>query len=86
MPVKKRSAKAKPYRVTPAAVAAFNAGDREALHLALGLPPYVVSPLRVDDGPCPWPPGCAGHMGWPIALALRDELIAAGARKPEGAA
>jgi hypothetical protein len=78
MPVKRRQPEHRLHRITPDAVAAFTAGDRAALHRALGLPPWVPSPLRVGDGPCPWSPGTMGHETWPLAEELRDALIAAG--------
>ena len=77
MPIKKRSAKSKPHRITPEAIAAFVAGDYIALHRALGLAPWQCSPLDADDGPSPWPTGTVGADSWPLARALRDELRAA---------
>jgi len=63
--------------ITAAAVDAFKAGDDGALREALRLAPWEVSPLDVDDGPCPWPPGCAGAASWEPAKALREALAQA---------
>ena len=83
MPVKKRSPKVRPHRITPDAIAAFEAGDGSALHLALGLGPWVPSPLEVHpDEPSPWPAGSGGAEYWPLAVELRRELMAAGAKMP----
>ena len=59
--------------VTPDAVAAFQRGDRTALHRELDLKPWQPSPLDVD-GACPWPLGSAGQNTWAGAVALRAEL------------
>lgn len=83
MPVKKRSAKVRPHRITPDAIAAFKAGDVSALHLALKLGPWVPSPLDVEpDEPSPYPAGTGGAEYWPLAQELRRELIDAGAKAP----
>ena len=83
MPVKKRTSKVRAHRITAEAVAAFNAGDRSALHFALGVGPWVPSPLDVHpDEPSPWPPGTGGAEYWPLAVELRRELFAAGAKMP----
>jgi len=76
MPVKRRHAKNKPHRVTSEAVAAFRAGDVLALHRALELGLWQVSPLDVD-GRCPYPPGTGGADSWPLAVVLRRKLRAA---------
>lgn len=60
-------------RVTPAAVAAYRAGDWLALHTELRLPPWQVSPLDAV-GPCPWPASMAGARTWADSVALRAEL------------
>ena len=39
------------------------------------LKPWEVHLAEVDDGPSPWPPGTAGHSGWPKAQALRRKLL-----------
>ncbi len=75
MPLKRRTAKQRDHRITPDAVAAFRAVDWLALHRALGLKPWEMSPLDVS-GECPYPPGSGGGESWPMALALRDELQA----------
>ena len=85
MPIKRRAAKAKPYRITVEAVEAYRAGDSQALHRALGLPLYMPSPLDVSpEHACPWPNGSGGAVSWPLALELRAELIAA--PRPQDAA
>jgi len=48
MPVKIRKSKARDHRITEEAVAAFIARDYQALHHALGLPPWEESPLYAD--------------------------------------
>lgn len=72
---KTRSLRAK---VTPAAVAAFVAGDHSALHLELRLAPWEVNPLDAW-GECPWPSGSGGGLTWDAAVQLRAELEAAAA-------
>lgn len=62
--------------ITAAAVEAWNAGDRMALHRALGLRPWQVSPLDAT-GDCPHPDDTAGARSWPKAAALREELTRA---------
>ena len=51
MPVKRRVAKSRAHRITPEAVEAFRAGDYLALHAALGLRPWEVSPLPLEVTP-----------------------------------
>ena len=51
MPVKRRTAKGRAHRITPEAVEAFKAGDFLALHQALGLKPWEVSPLPLNIEP-----------------------------------
>jgi len=63
-------------RITPDAVAAFRADDRESLHAALRLPPWQLSPLDAI-GECPYPHGAAGATTWPDSVSLRVELEAA---------
>lgn len=63
-------------RITPEAIAAFRAGDARALHRALRLPVFQVSPLYAV-GKCPWPAGSGGGMTWADSVALRAELEAA---------
>ena len=79
MPVKRRLAKQKP-RITPEARAAFEAGDKMALHRELKLPPWMASPLEVDD---PHPPSWAGQSAWattwPEVWTLRQALLEAAA-------
>lgn len=63
-------------RITPEAVAAYQDGDKIALHAALRLPPWQLSPLDAV-GACPYPHGAAGAMTWPDSVSLRVELEAA---------
>ncbi|NCQ23693.1 MAG: hypothetical protein COW54_05975 [Rhodobacteraceae bacterium CG17_big_fil_post_rev_8_21_14_2_50_63_15] len=79
MPIKRRLAKGITHRITPEAVAAFGAGDQMALHRALGLAPWQVSPLDADT---PAPPAWASHRtawaeSWPVAHDLRQALTEA---------
>lgn len=76
MPIKRRTPKARDHRVTPAALAAFAAGDSLALHRALGLKPWQPSPLETDEDDCPWPDGSAWAVAWPLVRGLRVELEA----------
>jgi hypothetical protein len=59
--------------ITPAAIAAYQAGNEMALHAALGLRPWEISPLSCD-GLCPYSPGTAGAETWPQAQALRGDI------------
>jgi hypothetical protein len=79
VPTKRRTPKLRDHRVTEAAVAAFLAGDRLALHRALGLKPWQPSPIDATEAE---PPAWAGPMdgwraGWQLARALREKLEAA---------
>lgn len=60
-------------RITPAALAAYRAGDSQELHKALNLAPWEVSPLEVS-GACPWPPGSAGATTWAESKQLLEDL------------
>ncbi len=83
MPAKRRTAKARPHRITEEAIAAFSSGDRLGVHRALNLPPWVPSPLDVsEDEESPWPAASGGSLSWPFAVELRRELLAAGAKMP----
>jgi len=62
-------------RITPEAVAAYQHGDKIALHAALRLPPWQLSPLDAV-GACPYPPRAAGATTWPDSVSLRAELEA----------
>jgi hypothetical protein len=84
MPVKRRDSKHREHRITPAAVAASNAGDECALHDALDLAPWHPSPLAVDDGPGPEGLHAFAEF-WPFVQSLSGELIAAGALESEDA-
>lgn len=63
-------------RITPAAYAAFQAGDWMALHRELRLRPWHASPLdaTTDDPPAA---GFAYRATWQRARDLRRELQAA---------
>lgn len=41
---------------------------------ALGLRPWEFAPSEVDDGPCPYPPTCAGAIGWRQAQEWRRQM------------
>ena len=71
---RKRKTRKLATRITPAAVAAFKAGDDRALYEAIGQRPWEPSPLDVDDGPPPRP-----HQAevWAKAQELRSALEAA---------
>jgi hypothetical protein len=74
MPIKRRAEKARAHPITLAALEAFVIGDRAALHGALNLKPWHVSPLDAV-GECPWRAGTAGALGWPLAVSLRTEIM-----------
>jgi hypothetical protein len=59
-----------------------NEEARAELDRLIGLKPWQVSPLDADDGPSPWPAGCAGADSWPRAQALRRQLDEAARRRP----
>jgi hypothetical protein len=42
----------------------------------LNFGPHEICPWEADDGPCPYSPGSAGALSWPLAQNLRRELIA----------
>jgi hypothetical protein len=76
MPVKRRTAKTRDHRITDEAIAAFKAADWMGLHRALGLKPWMPSPLdTTTDQPPSW---CSPHDGWGefwvMVRALRLEL------------
>jgi hypothetical protein len=70
-------------RITPEAIAAWEAADYLALHVALSLHPGHPSPLPLAYHPlgvdpkrqCPWPEGKAGNVGWQDALGLQAEFL-----------
>ena len=78
----KRVSKVNPKtRITPEAIAAYEAEDGMTLHVALGLKPWEMSPLQVHeipepsrDSPYPW------LRSWWKITRLREELEAAVAR------
>ncbi len=82
MPVKRRLIKGRVHRITPEAIEAFAAGDFLALHQALGLKPWEVSPLPleiellgVDQGPPPADSSWAWRQSWPKAQELQRLLL-----------
>ena len=58
-------------RITAEMRIAFEAKDDDKLCDLLGLRPWEMSPLDVDDGPCVYPRGSGGAESWPLAVALR---------------
>lgn len=40
----------------------------------LNLRPWQLAPSEIDDGPCPYPPSCAGFESWHEALKLRNVM------------
>jgi hypothetical protein len=45
-------------------------------HRGMTFKPWEVRPWDCDDGPSPYPDGCAGASSWTKAQALRRKLIA----------
>jgi hypothetical protein len=61
--------------ITPDAVAAFRAEDYHALHSALGLRVWELSPLWVEVGQeCGYSPNSGGALCWEKIQRLRREL------------
>src|SRR5262249_40088881 len=60
-------------QITPAAVAAYAAGDANELHRLLGLKPCEANPLDAG-GACPYSDGTAAAFALPQEKALRDRL------------
>ncbi|WP_214471076.1 hypothetical protein [Mesorhizobium sp. dw_380] len=77
--MKRRLSKTKTVKITPEAVAAFEAGDRQTLHHALGLRPWEPNPLEIDGPTSPaWASdGTAWSQAWPDMWTIRQELEAA---------
>lgn len=82
MPAKRSNPKQRENRITPEAVAAFHAGDWMALHRALGLRPWEVSPLDAGREPPLRDAMSMRSLTWSKAKALRDLLE--GARHGDG--
>ncbi|MGX5839759.1 hypothetical protein ACWGTI_03430 [Mesorhizobium sp. ArgA1] len=77
--MKRRTSKAKRYRITPEAIAYFKAGDEIMLDRALGIRPWEPSPLFVN-GPTPpdWArPTDSWSVHWDEIWELRQQLEAA---------
>ena len=75
MPSKRRMKTRSPmFSISDQARVAFKAGDYLALHAALGLKPWQVSPLDAD-GECPYPLSSAGGATWGESQKLRQELL-----------
>lgn len=73
MPTKRKNLTRKStVRITRDALEAFEKGDH-ALHRALGLKPWEISPLDAT-GSCPYPASTAGAASWPQAVELRKLL------------
>lgn len=70
--MKRRKSKMLAHRITIEAVTAFRSGDETALHRALGLKPWQVSPLAVETAP-----GEGDGTGWGHSFVLARELRAA---------
>ena len=71
---RKRTTRNLAQRVTAKAIAAFTAGDSVTLHREMRLPPWQLSPLDTEDGPCPYAVRTAGANTWADSVALRKEL------------
>ena len=81
MPIKRRVSKTLRHRITPDAIEAFIAGDYMALHRALGLAPWEMSPLPAASNalgadPDDPPPGdgTGWYDSWPLAMELQRAL------------
>ena len=82
MPIKRRISKTLRHRITPDATEAFTVGDYMALHRALGLFPWQMSPLPLSvdplgcdpDDPPPDPEETGWTESWPLAVELQREL------------
>jgi hypothetical protein len=62
-------------RVTPEAVAAFQAGDRREVSRLLQLKPWETNPLDADVDAPPWrSDGTTRALMWSQAVALRKAL------------
>ncbi len=62
-------------RITPEAVAAYQAGDGAALHGLLGLKPWEASPLDAKTWKCPYDDDSTAYAGsWQQARELRGQL------------
>jgi hypothetical protein len=84
MPVKKRSAKAKRFKINHEVVDAYREGDFRALHRLLGLRPWEMSPLPNHPLGCDpmEPPPIVGDgnlfsQSWQQAVELQREIEAA---------
>lgn len=73
MPTRRRRRKRQEHAITPAAIAAFRAGDWMALHAALNLKPWQYSPLDATETRQAW----EDHKRHALALELRQALEAA---------
>jgi len=79
MPAKRRVSKRRAFAMTPEILAAFDAGDENALRRALNLPPWHASPLWTDlDGSPPYGPSNLLVNGTRAgAMEIRREIITA---------
>ncbi len=76
MPAKRRVAKTRSHRVTPAALEAFQGGKIVPLMRALGMRLWQVSPLEADGPEPPANASGADRESWALAWELRQELEA----------
>jgi hypothetical protein len=60
-------------------MSAFGVKQTLKIYGVLHLKPWQTNPLDAVDE-CPYPPGTAGALSWPLALALREELEKASQR------
>ena len=62
-------------KISPAAIAAWQAGDRRGVVFALGIRPWQVHPFDVDGASLPPDYGTAWAQDYPQILELRKEMI-----------
>ena len=86
MPVKKRAAKGRQHKITPAVVDAFRAMEsaedddawwkaHSVLHRALNLPLWEWPAFEYPDAECPYPPGCHAEKHWHRKRAERPHAF-----------
>jgi hypothetical protein len=70
-------------RITPAAIEAWKAGDRQAVYFALQLRPWHPHVFDVDvDAPLPPDDGTAWSQDYGQIVELRKEMIRLGGETP----
>jgi hypothetical protein len=63
-------------KISPAAIEAWKAGDRQAVYFTLGLRPWHPHVFDVDvDAPCPSDDGTAWSQDYGQIVELRREMI-----------